>query len=150
MEATARESNVALVRAAYETMQRGDLDAVCGLLTETFIANLPGLPEPLRGREVWKLGAQAMLEGFPDLRIHLEDIFGAGDKVAVRLRFRGTHNGQFQGVPPTHRPVEFTSVEIYRLEGNKIAEEWVSPDMLGLMRQISAPSASAQRTAAEA
>jgi steroid delta-isomerase-like uncharacterized protein len=134
------ETNISLMRAAFETLQRGDVEACAALLTEDFIANLPGLPEPLRGREIWKLGTRAMLDGFPDLRVGIEDIFGADDKVAVRLRFSGTHEGAFQGTPPTHRRVSFTSIEIYRLEGERIAEEWVSPDMMGLMRQISEPA----------
>jgi predicted ester cyclase len=136
------ENNVAVMRTAFETLQGGDLDACAELLTENFVANLPGLPEPLHGREIWKLGTQAMLGGFPDLRVDIEDIFGAGDKVAVRLRFSGTHEGPFQGVPPTRRRVSFTSIEIYRIEGGEIAEEWVSPDMIGLMQQISQPARS--------
>ncbi|GAA3919263.1 ester cyclase [Actinoplanes auranticolor] len=84
-------------------MQQGDLDACAELLTENFIINLPGLPEPLHGREIWKAGVQAMLDGFPDLRITIEDISGAGDRVAVRMLFTGTHTGSFQDVPATHR-----------------------------------------------
>jgi steroid delta-isomerase-like uncharacterized protein len=135
------ETNIALLRRGFELVQSRDLPASAELLTEDFIANLPGLPEPVRGREIWTLGVQAMWQGFPDLRIEIADIFGAGDRVAVRLRFSGTHDGEFEGVPATHRPVNFTSVEIYRFEGDRIAEEWVSPDMLGLMQQITAPPA---------
>jgi steroid delta-isomerase-like uncharacterized protein len=129
--------NVALLRQALATFQAQDLDAAVELLTEDFIANIPGVPTPLRGREIWRMGARSMLDGFPDLTIDIEDIFGAGDRVAVRLRFHGTHDGPFQGVQPTHREVSFTSVEIYRFAGGKVAEEWVSPDMLSLMQQIS-------------
>jgi steroid delta-isomerase-like uncharacterized protein len=142
MAVDAEKKNVAVLLRGYETLQRGDLDAGAELLTENFIAHLPVLAEPLHGREVWKQGAETMRAGFPDLRIDVEDIFGAGDRVAVRVRFRGTHGGPFQGVPPTHRPVNFTSVEIYRLEDGRIAEEWVSPDMMGLMQQITAPAGS--------
>jgi steroid delta-isomerase-like uncharacterized protein len=127
---------VAVVREAFERLQQGDLDACTERLTENFIVNLPGLPEPLHGREIWRFGVQAMRDGFPDLQIAIEDIFGAGDRVAVRLHFSGTHTGTFQDVPATHRQVTFTSVDIYRVEGDKIAEEWVSPDMMGLMQQI--------------
>ncbi|MDG4821704.1 ester cyclase [Asanoa sp. WMMD1127] len=134
------EANVALMRTAFETLERGDVDACAKMLTEDFLANLPGLPEPLQGREIWEAGTRSMLEGFPDLRVGIEDIFGAGDKVAVRLRFSGTHTGPFQGVPATHRRVSFTSIEMYRIAGDKIAEEWVSPDMMGLMRQLSEPA----------
>jgi steroid delta-isomerase-like uncharacterized protein len=141
MDTPTPERNMALVRRGYETLQTGDIEASAELITEDFIANLPGLPEPLRGREIWKLGAQTMREGFPDLRIDIEEMFGAGDKVAVRVRFHGTHSGPFQGIPPTHRPVSFTSIEIYRLEGDLIAEEWVAPDIMGLMQQISGAAA---------
>ena len=131
---------MAVVRAAFEKLQQGDLDACAEQLTENFIINLPGLPEPLHGREVWKFGVEAMLDGFPDLRITIADIFGAADRVAVRLHLSGTHTGSFQDVPATYRHVAFSSIDIYRVEGDKIAEEWVSPDMMGLMRQISDPA----------
>ena len=140
MERLNPENSIAVMRTAFAALQRGDLDACIAFLTEDFIANLPGLPEPLHGREIWKRGVQVMRQGFPDLRIEIEDIFGAGDKVAVRVRFAGTHEGPFQDIPPTRRPVTFTSIEIYRLEGDKIAEEWVSPDMMSLLRQISEPA----------
>ena len=86
------------------------------------------------------MGARAMLDGFPDLRIHIEDIFGMGERVAVNLRLRGTHRGTFEGVPATGRPVDFRSIELYRVAGDRIAEEWVAPDTMGLMRQISGPA----------
>lgn len=135
----ASETNVDLLRRGFELVQDRNLQASAELLTEDFIANLPGLPEPVRGREIWTLGAQAMWQAFPDLRIEIADAFGVGDRVAVRLRFSGTHDGEFQGVPATHRPVSFTSVEIYRFESGRIAEEWVSPDIFGLMQQITTP-----------
>jgi steroid delta-isomerase-like uncharacterized protein len=136
------EKHVAVVRTAFEMLQQGDLDKCTEQLTENFIVNLPGLPEPLYGREIWKFGVQAMRDGFPDLRITIEDIFGADNRVAVRLHFSGTHTGLFQDVPATHRQVTFSSIDIYRVEGDKIAEEWVSPDMMSLMRQISDPAPS--------
>ncbi|MEU9604655.1 ester cyclase [Streptomyces sp. NPDC048057] len=133
-DATGR--NMALLRTAFATLQDGDVDAVYGMLTEDFVANLPGLPEPLRGREHWRPGVAAMHEAFPDLRIDVEELFAAGDRVATRVRMHGTHEGTFQGVPATHRPVSFHSIELYRMEGDKIAEEWVAPDMATLMQQI--------------
>ena len=40
-----------------------------------------------------------MRRAFPDVNAHLEDIFGAKDRVAVRLIFRGTHAGDFRAFP---------------------------------------------------
>lgn len=137
---TTTDQNVALLRTAYQCVERGDLDAATELMTEDFIANVPGSPEPLHGREIWRFGTQAMLDAFPDLKIDVQDIFGAGDKVTVLVNFQGTHLGAFQQFEPTGRTVAFRSVEVYRIEGDKIAEEWVAPDMISLMQQI-APTA---------
>jgi steroid delta-isomerase-like uncharacterized protein len=78
-----------------------------------------------------------MRRAFPDLEAHIDDIFGAGDRVAVRLTFRGTHAGEFLGVPATGRSVQYVSHEFYRVAGGLIAEEWICSDMATLMRQIS-------------
>ncbi|MFF3017293.1 ester cyclase [Streptomyces sp. NPDC057939] len=140
---TVTEKNLTLLRTAYGRLERADVEACAQLLTEDFIANVPGMADPLHGREVWKLGARAMWDGFPDLRITVEDMFGAGDRVAVRVHFSGTHRGSFQGFAPTGREVGFRSLEIYRVEDDRIAEEWVAPDMISLMRQIAPETAPA-------
>ncbi|MGW6875899.1 ester cyclase [Streptomyces xanthophaeus] len=134
--------NVALVRTAFQCVEDGDLDAAEELLTENFIAHVPGVPEPLHGREIWRMGSNVMLDAFPDLKIDIQDIFGAGDKVTALVNFRGTHLGTFQQFEATGRTVSYRSVEVYRMEGEKIAEEWVAPDLLSLMQQI-APAAGA-------
>ncbi|MER6917126.1 ester cyclase [Streptomyces sp. NPDC000594] len=138
------DRNMALLRTAYRCVERGDLDAAQELLAEDFIANVPGTPEPLHGREIWRLGAQSMLDAFPDLRIDIQDIFGVDDKVTVLVGFRGTHLGAFQQFEATGRQVGYRSVEVYRFAADRIAEEWVAPDMLGLLRQIAPTEAEAE------
>jgi steroid delta-isomerase-like uncharacterized protein len=78
-----------------------------------------------------------MMRGaFPDLEAHIEDIVAAEDKVAVRLRFRGTHAGDFLGFAATGRTVEYASHEFYRIAGGLIAEEWICSDMATLLGQL--------------
>jgi steroid delta-isomerase-like uncharacterized protein len=74
---------------------------------------------------------------FPDLHAHIGDIFAAHDKVAVRLRFRGTYSGEFLGLPATGRTVEYVSHEFYRIADGLIAEEWICSDMATLFGQLS-------------
>jgi steroid delta-isomerase-like uncharacterized protein len=119
---------------------RGELKTCVQLMVPDFIANIPGAPQPIRGRDAWERGAQEFRKAFPDLQACIEDIFGTHERVAVRLRFRGTHRDSFQGVPPTGGSVTFTSIELYRLSGDRLAEELVAPDMNTLMRQITDPS----------
>ncbi|HEY3956265.1 MAG TPA: ester cyclase [Streptosporangiaceae bacterium] len=89
------------------------------------------------GSRVWREGFEVMKQAFPDLQAHIEDIVAAGDKVAVRVRFRGTHSGAFLGIPATGRTVEYVSHEFYRIAGGLIAEEWICSDTATLLGQIS-------------
>ncbi|MFJ3906260.1 ester cyclase [Streptomyces sp. NPDC090025] len=134
---TTTENNIARMRAAYQALENGELDTTAGMLTEDFIANVPGAPEPLVGREIWLHGARGMKEAFPDLTINVQDIFGVDDKVTVLVHFEGTHQGAFQQVEATGKRVSYRSVEVYRFLDDKIAEEWVAPDLISLFQQIS-------------
>ena len=58
--------------------------------------------------------------------------------MVIRQTWRGTHNGNFLGIPPTGKQVTFTSTEFYRVAGGELAEEWVEIDMLGLLQQLGA------------
>lgn len=136
---TTPHSNVEVVRAGFEAFNSGDIDACVDRLAPDLVMNLAELPEPLHGAEVWRQGFEMMKSAFPDLRAEIEDIFGAGDRVAVRLRLRGTHTGEFQGVPPTGRTVDYVSHEFYRVSDGLISEEWICSDFATLMRQL-APS----------
>jgi predicted ester cyclase len=82
-EITSPASNVELVRAGFQAFNAGDADECMALATPDLIINLAELPEPQRGREVWRQGFEMMKHAFPDLQAHIEDIFAAQDKVAV-------------------------------------------------------------------
>ncbi|MFI6423395.1 ester cyclase [Streptomyces sp. NPDC050842] len=134
---TTTEKNMTLLRTAYQLLESDDLDAAKQMLTGNFIANVPGSPDPLHGRDIWGQGAKIMKDAFPDLKITVQDMFGVGDKVTVLVHFQGTHQGAFQQFEATGRQVSYRSVEVYRFEGDQIAEEWVAPDLISLMQQIS-------------
>lgn len=55
--------------------------------------------------------------------------------VAVMGHYRGTFTHDLAGIPANHKPVWVRFGEIHRIEGGLIAESWMLPDMLDLMRQ---------------
>jgi steroid delta-isomerase-like uncharacterized protein len=128
---------IELVRAGFAAFNAGDTDGCLALIAPDVIMNLAELPAPRRGREEWRQGFEMIKHGFPDLQAHIEDIFAAQDKVAVRLRFRGSHGGKFLGAAATGRTVEYVSHEFYRIAGGLIAEEWICSDLATLLRQLS-------------
>jgi steroid delta-isomerase-like uncharacterized protein len=131
------DANIELVRAGFDAFNAGDADGCLARVAEDLVLNLAELPAPQRGREVWRHGFELMKRAFPDLQAHIEDIFAAEDKVAVRLRFRGTHAGEFLGIAATGRTVEYASHEFYRVADGLIAEEWICSDTATLFGQIS-------------
>ena len=82
-------------------------------------------------------GVAALRAGFPDVRFVIEDMFGEGDRVAVRWRFEATHAGTFQGHAATGRHVSQTANVIYQFKQGQIWRAWIQVDRLGLLQQIS-------------
>jgi steroid delta-isomerase-like uncharacterized protein len=73
---------------------------------------------------------------FPDLHFTIEDMVAEGDEVVVRWSLRGTRLGNYQGRPPTGKPVSVTGISPFRLADGKIQEITVSMDRLGLSQQL--------------
>jgi predicted ester cyclase len=49
---------------------------------------------------------------------------------------RGTHTGEWLGMAPTGRMIEMRVMDFYRLEGDKIAENWVPMDVIHIALQM--------------
>jgi steroid delta-isomerase-like uncharacterized protein len=73
---------------------------------------------------------------FPDLHTTLEDVLVDGDRVVVRGTDRGTHRGDFMGIPASGREVTTTWIEIFRMENGKAVEGWLEADTATLRNQL--------------
>ncbi len=97
------EENKALVRAHYEaTVNHYNEAAIDQQVADEFFDHAAGERLGPEGVKKHILGLQAV---FPDLRVTIEDIVAEGDRVAVRATWRGTHKGDFRGVPASHQPI---------------------------------------------
>jgi predicted ester cyclase len=76
---------------------------------------------------------------FPDGHHTIDDLIAEADKVVLRTRTTATHKGEFEGVAPTGRTVEFTGLVVYRIVDDKIAESWGEIDFLRLIRELRRP-----------
>lgn len=73
---------------------------------------------------------------FSNLELRTIVLLAEGELVAAHLVGRGTHDGVFNGVPPTRRTWEARCTAIYRVADGRIADAWVSWDNLALMEQL--------------
>jgi steroid delta-isomerase-like uncharacterized protein len=76
------------------------------------------------------------LTGFPDLTTTIEDMFVSGDKLAITLMWRGTHTGDYGGVPATGKQVEVRDTAIWHFHDGKVAEILTLQDQFGILKQI--------------
>lgn len=130
----ALEKNKLLVRSLYEDcFNTGNLEVMTELIADDFIVNPGGKDASEFARSI-----VALRNGFPDIRFQIEDLFGEGDRIAVRWMFEATHRGPFAGAAPSLTRVTQTGNVLYQIREGKIIRAWVQVDRLGLMHQIGA------------
>ena len=124
-------------RLVDEAQTRGNLAVVDEILADDFVDHSPlaGLPPTREGVKILFAGLKA---GFPDLAVTIDEQVAEGEKVVTRKTFRGTHGGEFLGVPATGRPVAWEVIDILTFRGERIVEHRVILDQLGLMKQLGA------------
>ena len=132
------EENKAIVRRWYEEFgNRANLDVLDELYAPDWVGHFPQSGE-LRGAAGHKPLGRLFAAAFPDGRYAVEDVLAEGDRVASRYTFRGTHQGAFGAVAATGRAVVATGINVHRLAGGRIVEQWAQFDTLGLLRQLGA------------
>jgi len=73
---------------------------------------------------------------FPRYEIFADEITAEANRVVVRARVKGTHEGELNGIPPTHKQIEFPFAIGYEIENNKIIHHWLIADQALLMEQL--------------
>src|ERR1700746_1382112 len=100
----AAENKAVITSFAEEVINKGQLERVDHLVALDFV-ELDPLPGQQQGREGLKQVISAFRTAFPDIHWVIEKMVAEGDKVFSRFTWRGTHCGEFFGVPPTGRQI---------------------------------------------
>jgi predicted ester cyclase len=140
------DKNKAIYRRWFEEVVTGGCAAVAAeLLAPEYVLHFPGMPDPVSPTGHIQL-VQMFRAGFPDWVETVDDVIAEDDKVVIRVTGQGTHDGEFQGIPPTGRAVTATGIGIGRIRDGRVVEAWAEYDALGLLLQLGAlPRASATR-----
>jgi steroid delta-isomerase-like uncharacterized protein len=113
-----------------EILGKGNFDLLGVIVAEHYVDH--NLPSGVTPRQ--SIGA--LHTGFPDVQVNVEDVVTEEDKAVVRYTIRGTHTGNFFGMPATGKAVCMTGISMYRIVDGKLVEGWVEYDQLGLMQQL--------------
>lgn len=133
----AADENKAVVRRFNEIIQEffrgGDVNGLDEVCAPDIVIHGPMMPPDLAGL---KQMVPAFRAAFPDMEVVTEDLFAEGDRVADRVTVRGTHQGEFNGIPPSGQRVELHEIHIARIVDGMIVERWTQFDVFGLLQQI--------------
>lgn len=132
---TAAANRDLLTRYMSEVWGERNPRAVERFASESFMRHTSPVGEPLdRTAQISRL--ESFRKAFPDITIEVDDVVSEGDLLAFRSVMRGTHRGEFLGIPPTGQRVSVRLVDMVRVESGRFVEQWGGPDMLDLVRQL--------------
>jgi steroid delta-isomerase-like uncharacterized protein len=114
----------------------GDLDRCKDVFDDNY--TLHTFRDTVHGWEAAGERLEELRTAFPDFRIDIEDMLVDGYRVVNRLTMTGTHEGTFQGIPPTHRKVNTTGLALFEVKDGKIVEQWSEWNMVAVLGQIGA------------
>lgn len=86
--------------------------------------------------ETFKNMNQPLLSAFPDIRFTIKEIFEDGNKVVTVYDWEGSHLGEYQKIPATHKKITVQGVSIYEFENGKIINSKAIPDKLSFFTQL--------------
>ncbi len=135
-QAEIEEQNKELVKRAWEALSKGDFEAYKEVVAPEYVWYLPSRSTKPMSREETIEFVKMLRKAFPDISWSMEELIATEDKVIIRFIERGTHEGEFQGIPATGNKYETSGSSIFRIENGKIVEEREEFDVLGLMQQL--------------
>ncbi|MGN6160279.1 MAG: ester cyclase [Marmoricola sp.] len=118
----------------YELLNSGQAEQIGDLVTADYDEHDP-LPGQGTGRE-GAIDRFSMIVGSLAPHFTVEDVIAADDKVVVRWTNAGTHVGEFAGIPATGGTFSIAGIDIYRVEGDLLAEHWHVVDQLSMLGQL--------------
>jgi steroid delta-isomerase-like uncharacterized protein len=106
-----------LKRFIYDPWNDGDIDALDDVVGNGYRVNDELTVDDL------KAYIREARTGFPDLTITEDDVVATDDKVAYRWTMRGTHHGEFEGIPATGKSVTGTGITFLTLADGRIVDD---------------------------
>jgi steroid delta-isomerase-like uncharacterized protein len=136
---SALAASKAVARRLVESIfNAGDMQVFDELFADQYVNHnmpVPGIPGTKAG---FKQVVEATRHAFPDVRVHIQDMVAEGNLVVFHDTAHATSAGDFLGVPPNGKALEWTEIHFLRVANSQIVEHWNNFDQLGLLRQLGA------------
>jgi steroid delta-isomerase-like uncharacterized protein len=135
-QAKLEEQNKEIVKRFFEELNKGNIEIMNELYAPEYGWYYSSITLKPMTREETIEFFRMVFKAFPDINWTIQELFPVGDRVIAWIIVRGTHEGEFQGIPATGNKVEFSSFDMFRIQNGKIVEEREETDMLGVYQQL--------------
>lgn len=132
--ATATQDSEDLFRQTFDALNDREFDAFAATHADDVV--LHDHEETIHGIDAVVEHEQTLYEAFPDMEYRLEEIVAEGPIAAARWTVTGTHEREFEGIPPTNATIEVPAQGMVHAEDGAITEVWLTYDRLGIMQQL--------------
>jgi len=135
----AAEENKAIVgRYLEEAVNKGNLGVIDEVMDPNYVNPTIAIGRTPGGAERYKQGVSQTRAAFPDIQVRIESMIAEGDLVAYQSVWSGTHLGEWRGIPPTGKRVEWQATCYRRVIDGRVVEGWGTYDWLSALEQLGA------------
>jgi predicted ester cyclase len=130
-------ANKAIVARYVYATNVNDFDSFDSYVAEDYVEHDP-IPGQEPGREGLKAAYKIFAGPFPDAYFVFADLICEGDMVFGRGEISGTHQGEFFGIPPSGKKVQWTGTRLFKVRDGIVTDGWFNVNMVGLLQQMGA------------
>jgi steroid delta-isomerase-like uncharacterized protein len=106
-------------------------------VSDSFVAYEPSAPDgEVHGRDAFEAYVRELRTAFPDFTITVEAALEDAEIVMTEWTGRGTHEGEFNGLPPTGRTFEHKGMSKFVIADGKVQEERMYYDPREIAEQL--------------
>jgi predicted ester cyclase len=119
-----------------EVWNKTNLEIVDKLFAPDFVMHFLPDGSELRGIDSLRLHILEHHKAFPDWSENIIQIVAERDLVVIHYISTGTNKGRWLGNSPTGKKIQINEVSIFRIENNRISEQWLLPDLFSMQQQL--------------
>ena len=130
------ESNVEMYVSVWEsTFSEKNIDL---LTSENFHEDVTVVTASgnVTGLDDFKAYYANYINGFSDGEFSVVNAFAQGDNLVKQWSFKGTHDGDFFGIPATNKSLDLTGTTIVKMKDGKVLQEEDFFDNYSFMKQL--------------
>jgi|TARA_B110001450_G_scaffold30097_1_gene26237 ketosteroid isomerase-like protein len=132
-----KEKNINLVKKLHHIWNSGEVNLIPEVYAENIIVHwAKGWGLPSKGLQEIEQSILNTRNIFENWHEEVLDLIADEDKVTSRYLSTGVHKQDYMGVPASGKNIEFQEISIYRIDDNKVVEQWCLGDDLHLLSQI--------------